>query len=136
MLKLKIISILFLGVFIAATIYAIFEAQDTATSLAGIFILAILCGLEFLIIYFGIGKYWKCPHCKKRFAIKKINKERVGREDISILMETKNRNYRGDIIGTSEQYIPGKRIKYRINYVCRKCGKKTHKMKYKDYPKV
>lgn len=78
--------------------------------------------LVFLIIYFSLGAMYKCPYCKKRFTLKRLEKNLVSSERISILQEVKTRNRNGDIVGTQEQYIPGRRRVYEIHYVCKNCG--------------
>ncbi len=78
-----------------------------------------------LIIYYKLLKPTQCPHCKKFFALKELDTEEIGSADISVKVETARRDNDGNKVGTQEQYVPGKRITYRRNYECKKCGKET-----------
>lgn len=101
------------------------------------FVIAIVCGLiMYVIIYYWFGNESKCPSCKKRFCIKKTGKEVVNKEQISVLAETKTRNVYGEVIGTQEQYIPGERVTYRVNKVCKKCGRKCYSTYTRDIAKI
>lgn len=64
----------------------------------------------------------KCHACKRWGALEWALEEETGRENISVKMQLEERNSRGDLIGTSEQYIPGKRITYKDTYQCKHCG--------------
>lgn len=64
----------------------------------------------------------RCKGCKKNWVMKLIKTDLISKEDISILAELKKRNSSGEVVGTSEQYIPGTRSKYRSIYECRRCG--------------
>ena len=72
------------------------------------------------ILYFCYGRKSTCPECRKIFALKKTKEEIVGQEDVSVLVETKMRNNRQEVVGTGEQYVPGVRTTYR------ECSKKKH----------
>lgn len=65
------------------------------------------------ILYFCYGRKSTCPECRKIFALKKTKEEIVGQEDVSVLVETKMRNNRQEVVGTGEQYVPGVRTTYR-----------------------
>ena len=54
--------------------------------------------------------------------LKKTKEEIVGQEDVSVLVETKMRNNRQEVVGTGEQYVPGVRTTYREYYTCKHCG--------------
>ena len=92
--------------------------------------------LSFLIIYFSLGAMYKCPTCKKRFALKRIGKELASSERISILQEVKTRNRNGNVVGTQEQYIPGTRRIYEIHYVCKNCGEDCYRRYEKETPNI
>ena len=79
---------------------------------------------------------YKCPTCKKRFALKRIGKELASSERISILQEVKTRNRNGNVVGTQEQYIPGTRRIYEIHYVCKNCGEDCYRQYEKDTPNI
>ncbi len=102
----------------------------------GIQVDSIFFGVVFVLIpaIFLFRFIWKtrCPYCKKAFAIKKVGKRYVGSDDISVKVKTNNYNRKGEVIGTQEQYIPGKRNNYRIIYKCEKCGKEKYRMVTKD----
>lgn len=100
-------------------------------------VFTLICGMVmYLIIYYWYGKDYKCPSCKKRFCLKKTGEEVANRENVSVLVETNTRNRNGDVIGSQEQYVPGERITYRINKVCKKCGKGCYSIYRRDIPKV
>lgn len=101
------------------------------------FVFAIIIGmLLYVIIYYWWGKDYKCPSCNKPFCLKKEGTKAVGKEKVSVLVETKTRNKNGEVTGTAEQYVPGERTTYQINYVCKKCGEKCHRTYTKDRPTV
>lgn len=100
-------------------------------------VFAIIIGMVlYVIIYYWWGNEHKCPSCNKRFCLKKEGTQIQSKESISVLVETKTRNNDGDVTGTAEQYVPGERITYQVNYVCKKCGKKCHSTYRKDVPSV
>ena len=68
--------------------------------------------------------------------IKKTGEEVAKRENVSVLVETNTRNKNGDVIGSQEQYVPGERITYRVNKICKKCGKGCYSTYRRDIPKV
>ena len=74
------------------------------------------------ILYFCYGRKSTCPECIKIFALKKTKEEILGQEDVSVLVETKMRNNRQEVVGTGEQYVPGVRTTYREYYTCKHCG--------------
>lgn len=74
-------------------------------------------GLFFIIVW-----PMRCKECKKMFAMKKRDKTHIDSQQISVKKEIKNRNRDGEVIGTSEQYIPGVRHYYKTTYVCKYCG--------------
>lgn len=78
----------------------------------------------------------KCPTCKKWFALKKLNTEEVDSEEISILTQLKTRDNSGRETGTQEQYIPGKRITYKTNYLCKKCGAHAYNTYTRDKKRI
>ena len=101
-----------------------------------IFSVAVIIFLAFLIIYFSLGAMYKCPTCKKRFVLKRIEENLVSSERISILQEVKTRNRNGNVVGTQEQYIPGTRRIYAIHYVCKNCGEDCYRQYEKETPNV
>ncbi len=101
------------------------------------FIFALICiGIMYLIIYYWFGKANQCPSCHKVFCLKKIGEEIVKKENVSVLVNTRTRNKNGEVIGSQEQYVPGERITYRVNKVCRKCGKMCYSTYRRDIPRV
>lgn len=89
-------------------------------------------------IYRKIAKRFlmQCPNCKKLFALKKIDTKLVKKEDISILVELKDKNAYGETTGTREDYIPGERKFYNEVYLCKHCNNKTVKHITKDVKKL
>ena len=84
----------------------------------------------------GDGKDNRCPSCNKPFCLKKTGEEVVSKENVSVLVNTNTRNRKGEVVGSQEQYVPGERITYRVNKVCKKCGKSCYSTYRKDIPKV
>ena len=100
-------------------------------------ILTLICGmLIYLIVYYWYGKDYKCPSCNSWFCLKKTGEEVVKRENVSVPVRNKIRDESGYIIGSLEQYVPGERITYRLNMVCKKCGKRCYSTYKKDIPKI
>lgn len=87
-------------------------------------------GTEFvvMVIVAIISKhFWRrfntrCDTCKRFGALEFVKTKALREESISILVDMKQKNLKGDIIGTQEQYIPGKRIEYEDMYKCKYCG--------------
>lgn len=137
---LLVLLIIMLASITAYSVYYTLTAKYLGAVLAGILFIVIFGGtlscIIFCVVYFGIGKKHKCPTCGKRFVLKKINQEIVNKQNISVLVETNTRNRYRDITGTVEQYVPGERITYQVNYVCKKCGEKCNRRFTKDIPHV
>lgn len=87
-------------------------------------------------IYYWFGKDNRCPSCHKPFCLKKTGEEIVNKENVSVLVNTNTRNRKGEVVGSQEQYVPGERITYRVNKVCKKCGKSCYSTYRRDMPKV
>ncbi|RGH82322.1 MULTISPECIES: hypothetical protein [Lachnospiraceae] len=101
------------------------------------FIFALIgIGILYIIIYYWYGKDTRCPSCHKPFCLKKTGEEIVSKENVSVLINTNTRNKKGEIVGSQEQYVPGERITYRVNKVCKKCGKTCYSTYKRDIPKV
>ena len=128
--------------FIAVGIYGAFGSFGTngmndILNRIVMFVFALICGMiMYLIVYYWYGKDHKCPSCNKRFCLKKTGEEVIKRENISVLVETKTKNRNGDVIGSQEQYVPGERVTYRINKVCKKCGKTCYSTYKQDIPRT
>ena len=118
-----------LGFLFIMAIFGICQGEMVGTSIGMlVFCLLLLIGGEVLLE----GYKSKCPHCKKRFGLVKISEEITRTEDISVLTEVKNRNKNGEVIGTTEQYIPGTRTFYRETYKCKGCGEISYGTYSKD----
>lgn len=75
-------------------------------------------------INIALDKLGRCKSCKKLFALKKIQTNLINVADISIKKELKRRNSNGEVIGTSEQYIPGTKKTYETIHQCKHCKHK------------
>lgn len=64
----------------------------------------------------------RCPICKRWAAVVRVNTELIGETKISVPVKTRTRNRDGEVISTSEQYVPGSRYTYRDTYQCKYCG--------------
>lgn len=82
----------------------------------------------------SIIKY-RCPACKKIDALM-ITRKLINEEDISIKVQLENRNNSGEIVGHSEQYIPGVRKTYEITYECKFCGYINKELEKEDCKKI
>ncbi len=140
MRKLRLGVTVFVALIIVSAFANIFGFMGTTLGVMEIIgmivIILIMSMLLYVIIYYWYGKEHKCPSCNKRFCLKKEGKEIIGRESVSVLVETNTRNRAGEVTGTQEQYVPGERTTYQINYVCKKCGERCHSTFSKDVPKV
>ena len=105
-------------------------------TLGMIVVILIMSMLLYAIIYYWYGKDFECPSCYKHFCLKKIGQKVIGKESVSVLVETNIRDRDGNVTGTKEQYVPGERITYQSNYICKKCGEGCHKTFFKDVPKI
>ena len=105
--------------------YGIYDRFCIVQSFGGIVVL--IC-----VIYFWFGKDYKCPNCKRKFHLKKLNEVIIDKKDISVPIETYIKDSEGKIKYTSVQYVPGKRYTYRINKICKKCGEKCYSEYTKD----
>ena len=123
MRTLKRIGIFILVIFIIAPICAMIMENDFGTKVGAVLLLIIDLVALFCIIYFGVGGKTKCPTCKKRFVLKQMGQTVIGVQNISVKVETKSRDNTGRVTGTNEQYVPGERRTFRVDYVCKKCGK-------------
>lgn len=65
---------------------------------------------------------YRCEECNKFDAMQKEKSTFIKSEEISIKAETNIRDWRGRIVGTGEQYIPGTRSYYNDLYICKFCG--------------
>ena len=90
---------------------------------------AILCGIiviGFLLVMVLDDLHYaittRCPACKKYSGLKYINTQLLNEERISIKVENAKKDRDGNIIGTYEQYIPGKRKFFLETYKCKYCG--------------
>lgn len=107
--------------------------------------LAIFITVVVWLLYFGVCKLsnyisfnylGKCNSCGKMFAMRKRDTKLTKKEDISILVELKEKDAGGNVTGTKEEYIPGERRFYKTTYVCKYCHYKSAKTKTKDIKKV
>lgn len=138
-----IAGFVFLGVFIDFVRENAGRAGDgkPAEHSAGVVVLMIvLClvcfGIAFLIFYLGRMKPSRCPYCNQFFALKEMDTKAVGSEDIYVSVENKIKNINGEVTGTQEQHVPGKRIKYQRNFICKKCGASSYKNYTRDTASV
>ena len=140
--KLRLGVTILVAIFILGGICALFDIGNDGMSMSilekimmFIFVL-ILIGVMYVIIYYWYGKDNKCPSCHKPFCLKTTGEEIVSKENVSELENTNTRNRKGEVVGSQEQYVPGERITYRVNKVCKKCGKTCYSTYRRDIPKV
>ena len=136
--KIRLIVTIIVGLFVLGAFGAAFTERNMSVPERIVMIVTgiVFCLLMYVIVYYWWGKDHKCPSCKKNFCLKKVGTEIIGKEDVSVLVETNTKNRNGDVIGTQEQYVPGERVTYCVNYVCKKCGEQCHSTYSKDNPKL
>lgn len=109
--------------FIALTVFdVIILTFADARTVKGKILSLLIPAIIISVITLFIGSKSKCPNCKKLFALQKVRTELIKEEDVNVRVETKNKNLRGEVIGTGEQFVPGKRKTYKTVFVCKKCG--------------
>ena len=91
-----------------------------AAILCGILIIGFLLAMVLDDLHYAIKT--RCPACKKYSGLKYINTQLLNEERISIKVENAEKDRNGNIIGTYEQYIPGKRKIFLETYKCKYCG--------------
>ncbi|WP_312939600.1 hypothetical protein [Oscillibacter sp.] len=99
------------------------------------FIIALFL-LRLLAIHFANKHLERCKNCGKVFAVNRITHDILGRDDISIMVELKDRGSDGFIRGTHEQYIPGIRTWYEDTYKCGFCGNTVVEKYHCDTKKI
>lgn len=77
----------------------------------------------------------KCPECKKCFALKKIGKNFVGKEDINMAETLTQPHLKGEIQTMAERMVPGEKRVFEITYECKFCKTKKTKFAYKNIKK-
>lgn len=105
------------------------NAQDDFP-LIGMLLYAIVMGL---IIYTMIIRPFRCPKCKRYSSFRYKGKQIINKENTSIRTEIKTRNNKGEVVSTSEQYIPGTRYTYQKTAKCKYCSYCKHKKYTKEY---
>lgn len=141
-LKIFVTIILGMALFVMLSALCVFWSQQDPiiVKIIATFIFlaisAVICGLIFLIVYFWWGKDTKCPSCKKPFSVEKQGEEIINRRETYVPIKTNRWNNDGDVVGTSEQYVPGEIVTYKETFACKKCGHKTYKTHTKSIPNV
>ncbi len=138
--------------FVTCIIYFIFLLRSNTSSLIiktlvllfitfCIFPLVILCmeniilgiiALAALIVY-ALFFMPRCKNCKGIFCLEKGKKEFMSQSTISIMTKTNNYDNNGNVIGTSDTYVPGTRYTYQTEYICKICGKKDYKLSFNEH---
>lgn len=81
------------------------------------------CAVVILLSFWLWKRYdAKCPGCKRWAALQRTKTDILRQEDIHVLRQTTQRDRYGEVTGTAEQYIPGKRNTLQDTYKCRYCG--------------
>ena len=112
----------------------LFLASFLDSSIRGTAITLIVLAVVIYIVL--VGTAHKCPKCGKWFALKETAQEAVNEENVSVKVETNRKDNDGNVVGTQEQYVPGKRITYQVHYVCKKCGESFSTTKTKDVASI
>lgn len=105
-----------------ATRSEIYAVQSAGMNVMGA--MMFLGWIVLIVMSVTMWKRWKirCPACKRWGAVELEKTEVIKQEDIRVLATTTQRNRNGEVTGTSEQYVPGKRETLRDTYKCKYCG--------------
>lgn len=117
-----IIGFIAFGITIVTSMVTGSSTQATITDALAPVIVLVWAAL--IILSTVMWKRWnvRCLACKRWGAVRIFKTELLKQEDISVRMELEHRNFNGQVTGTHDQYIPGKRKTYRDTYQCRYCG--------------
>ncbi len=96
-----------------------------------IYIVAIVAIVIF-IIWLWIGIETRCPHCKKKFALKEIDRKLTDKRKISKMERHYRYNKKGKVSGSRDVRVYGTRLTYELKCVCKYCCEKTFKMQDVD----
>ncbi|MBR5438947.1 MAG: hypothetical protein IKV61_01880 [Clostridia bacterium] len=107
----------------------IYDMQILALLIIGI--VAIVAFVIFLIRLW-IGIETRCPHCKKKFALKEIDRKLIDKKRISKMERHNIYNKKGKVTGSRDVRVYGTRLTYELECVCKYCCKKTFKMQDVD----
>ncbi|KYG33899.1 hypothetical protein [Alkalihalobacillus trypoxylicola] len=99
-------------------------------------ILFVLIKISTVLFDMILDKLGRCTSCHKLFAMKKVKNHLINVADISIKKELKQKNLNGEVIGTTEQYIPGKRKTYEMIHQCKYCKEKQVSSYSQNYENV
>lgn len=135
-MRIKRILLFVLGTLIFGAIGAMMTANSLYELVGLAMVAVILIAIISALIIIPISRDTKCPACNKKFALKKVGDVETGRENISVKMKLENKDRNGEVIGTSEQYVPGKRIFYKRTYICKYCGEKSYSTYSRDKASV
>lgn len=91
-----------------------------------------IMAIVFLTIY-ALFFMPRCKKCKGIFCLEKGKTKLVSERSISIKTKTNNYDNNGNVIGTSDTYVPGIRYTYETEYTCKRCGNKTYKLSFNDH---
>ena len=135
-MRYRKILLIILGIIICSAIHGIMTSYSVYNLIASIIWLIISVTIAGALIIVPLDRNTKCPVCNRRFALRKAGDKEIRQENISIKMPLETRNRNGDIISTSEQYVPGKRIFYQRTFVCKYCGKNSYSTYSRDRASV
>lgn len=107
--------------------------NDNVTIMLGLYIFIWFIALPFIILYITYGVKLRCKQCKFFYTLKKDHLEIHSEESITVKAINQNRNTSGDVISTSEQHVPGKRVHYRQHYRCKFCEKRHYASYSEEY---
>lgn len=95
-----------------------------------------IVAVGFIIVVLILNGYdavkYRCPACKKFNGLSYVSSKLLREDDISIQVQNQIKNAEGKVIGTQDQYIPGKRKMYEETYKCANCGYVNKKLVTKD----
>lgn len=97
-------------------------SESFILDLETILLVLVFYGLGGMFIRFILRHTGWCPNCGKFFSMEKTSREVVNSEQISIKQTLNQKNRNGDVIGTTEQYIPGTRETVKTVKTCKHCG--------------
>lgn len=122
MLWSVVIGFIGFGITIATTIITHSGEVVVHENLWGAIILIGWVVLAILSVWMWKRFKLKCQACKRWGALELIKTEFARQEKISVLVEVERRDLQRNVIGTQDQYIPGKRKIFTDTYKCKFCG--------------
>lgn len=83
--------------------------------------LVVIAGALYIVYMLYLAIRDRCPSCGKLNCLKYVSRTLVKEDNISVLVENSIKDKAGNVIGTTEQYVPGVRKVYKDVFKCSHC---------------